>query len=116
MSSNSVATKVTHVAGPQMRSDMDRVMRYKLMGPGADEEPYDLFIVDEMTGFVRLFGILDREEIPSYMVSENPIMLINNVLALYYMMIIKGLVKSSVFHILSKSQTNRCCCPSTVVL
>ncbi|KAL4630981.1 desmoglein-2-like, partial [Arapaima gigas] len=41
-------------------------LRYFLGGAGADKDPVNLFIVNEATGFVRITGILDREQIPVY--------------------------------------------------
>ncbi|MEQ2213304.1 hypothetical protein XENOCAPTIV_012658, partial [Xenoophorus captivus] len=39
---------------------------YFLTGPGVDEDPKGRFAVDRDTGFVRVFSILDREEIAQY--------------------------------------------------
>ena len=69
MLSNSVVTKVTCVPDLQIRSDMDGTMYYTLLGHGASEEPYNLFVVEETTGQVRIFNVLDREERASYIVS-----------------------------------------------
>lgn len=44
-------------------------MEYYLSGPGADKPPFNLFVVDHDTGFVRITGILDREKYPYYNVS-----------------------------------------------
>lgn len=55
----------------QIRSDnevMDEV-RYSLSGAGADKPPYNLFVVDPITGFVRITDKVDREKYPSYNVS-----------------------------------------------
>lgn len=55
----------------QIRSDKsgNTKLSYYLKGAGADQEPYNLFVVDEKTGFVKVTGILDREKIPGYNVS-----------------------------------------------
>lgn len=55
----------------QIRSDRDDGLPvvYYLKGPGADENPVNLFIVDEQ-GFVKITGFLDREEIAEYNVRE----------------------------------------------
>lgn len=44
-------------------------MRYSLKGVGADKEPFNLFVVNPENGFVRITGILDRENIAQYNVS-----------------------------------------------
>lgn len=44
-------------------------MLYSLKGKGADKYPFNLFVVDPDTGFVRVTGILDREVIDMYTVS-----------------------------------------------
>lgn len=45
-------------------------MDYFLTGEGANKPPYNLFIVDHNTGFVRITGIVDREEHPKFHVSH----------------------------------------------
>ncbi|XP_017544748.1 desmoglein-2-like [Pygocentrus nattereri] len=50
----------------QIGSDVGDNLRYTLKGPGADQPPYNLFVVDEKTGKVQITGILDREDISSY--------------------------------------------------
>ena len=72
MLSNSVVTKVTGVPDPQIRSDMSPIMFYTLLGPGASEPPHNLFVVDELNGKVRVYNVLDREEVPFYTVSAIP--------------------------------------------
>ncbi|KAF5900439.1 desmoglein-2-like, partial [Clarias magur] len=60
-------TKQTYIA--KIRSDKDieaKPFEYGLRGPGADREPYNLFVVNPKNGFVRITGILDRETIPQY--------------------------------------------------
>uniref|UniRef100_A0A8B9KST3 Si:ch73-74h11.1 n=1 Tax=Astyanax mexicanus TaxID=7994 RepID=A0A8B9KST3_ASTMX len=41
-------------------------VEYSLTGHGADKEPFNLFVVNPKNGFVRITGILDREEISQY--------------------------------------------------
>ncbi|KAK1795901.1 hypothetical protein P4O66_009008, partial [Electrophorus voltai] len=48
------------------RHTEDRPVEYFLKGPGADQKPYNLFVVDPKTGFVRITDILDREHIAQY--------------------------------------------------
>uniref|UniRef100_A0A3Q0QS60 Si:ch73-74h11.1 n=1 Tax=Amphilophus citrinellus TaxID=61819 RepID=A0A3Q0QS60_AMPCI len=52
----------------KIRSDKDSVekVEYFLSGEGADKKPFNLFVVDRLTGFVRVTGILDRENCPYY--------------------------------------------------
>uniref|UniRef100_A0A4W4DNE3 Cadherin domain-containing protein n=1 Tax=Electrophorus electricus TaxID=8005 RepID=A0A4W4DNE3_ELEEL len=53
----------------KIRSDRDsesRSLEYFLTGHGADKEPYNLFVVNPKNGFVRITGLLDREEISHY--------------------------------------------------
>ncbi|XP_066533207.1 desmoglein-2.1-like [Hoplias malabaricus] len=57
-------TKEDYVA--LIGSDLADKVRFTLKGPGADLPPYNLFVVEEDTGKIRLTGILDREEIPLY--------------------------------------------------
>lgn len=70
-SASSVVTQMPCVHNPQIRSDMDRqeTMYYSLMGHGANRAPLNLFVVEETTGLVRIFDILDREERDFYIVS-----------------------------------------------
>ncbi|XP_076873107.1 desmoglein-2.1-like isoform X2 [Brachyhypopomus gauderio] len=44
----------------------NRPVKYFLKGPGADQMPYNLFVVNPKTGFVRITDILDREHIAEY--------------------------------------------------
>nr|XP_055043265.1 desmoglein-2.1 [Misgurnus anguillicaudatus] len=46
----------------KIRSDMSESLYYTLKGPGADEPPIGLFVIDEQKGMVRLTRPLDREE------------------------------------------------------
>lgn len=46
---------------PQMKN-----LRYTLKGVGADQDPFNLFVVNPETGFVRITAILDRESIAQY--------------------------------------------------
>ncbi|XP_060773604.1 desmoglein-2.1-like isoform X3 [Neoarius graeffei] len=53
----------------KIRSDKDtgsKPFEYSLRGPGADKEPFNLFIVNPQNGFVRITGILDREKVSKY--------------------------------------------------
>ncbi|XP_054646035.1 desmoglein-2.1-like [Dunckerocampus dactyliophorus] len=52
----------------KIRSDKDRYsnVEYFLSGAGADRPPYNIFVVDPKSGFVRVTGILDREQYPSF--------------------------------------------------
>uniref|UniRef100_A0A3B5LDF3 Cadherin domain-containing protein n=1 Tax=Xiphophorus couchianus TaxID=32473 RepID=A0A3B5LDF3_9TELE len=52
----------------KIRSDRDKQRRveYSLTGAGADKPPFNLFVVDHNTGFIRITDILDREKYPSY--------------------------------------------------
>ncbi|CAG5896669.1 unnamed protein product [Menidia menidia] len=52
----------------KIRSDKENFTRviYSVTGPGVDEEPRNRFGVDAKTGFVKVFTILDREDIPIY--------------------------------------------------
>lgn len=52
----------------KIRSDKgdDRKITYSLTGPGVDQDPIGRFAVDRDTGFVKVFTILDREEIAKY--------------------------------------------------
>lgn len=49
-------------------------MRYSLKGVGADKEPFNLFVVNPENGYVRITGILDRESIAQYNVSQMAVM------------------------------------------
>lgn len=44
-------------------------MVYFLTGEGATKPPYNLFVVDHETGYVRITGIVDREKHPKFSVS-----------------------------------------------
>uniref|UniRef100_A0A3Q4G8P9 Si:ch73-74h11.1 n=1 Tax=Neolamprologus brichardi TaxID=32507 RepID=A0A3Q4G8P9_NEOBR len=59
-------THLEHIA--KIRSDKDQLemVQYFLSGEGADKNPINLFVVNRETGFVRITGILDRENCPSY--------------------------------------------------
>uniref|UniRef100_A0A3Q2D844 Desmoglein-2-like n=1 Tax=Cyprinodon variegatus TaxID=28743 RepID=A0A3Q2D844_CYPVA len=47
-------------------------VRYELKGKGADQYPFHVFVVDEK-GLVRVTKVLDREQIPVYNVSLQPL-------------------------------------------
>ena len=55
----------------QIRSDKEEEekVEYSLGGHGADKPPFNLFLVNPVNGFVRITGILDREERAEYNVS-----------------------------------------------
>ncbi|XP_051738539.1 desmoglein-2-like protein isoform X2 [Ctenopharyngodon idella] len=52
----------------KIRSDEETrtSIRYSLTGPGADSPPINLFTVDRDKGLVKIHGVLDREETPTY--------------------------------------------------
>uniref|UniRef100_A0A3Q3FSP1 Desmoglein-2-like n=1 Tax=Labrus bergylta TaxID=56723 RepID=A0A3Q3FSP1_9LABR len=52
----------------RIRSDKENFteIRYYLTGPGVDQPPEGVFQVDHKTGYVKIFSILDREQIPFY--------------------------------------------------
>lgn len=56
---------------PQIRSDHDksRSLRYSVTGPGADQPPNGIFIIDPISGELSVNKPLDREHIPSFHVS-----------------------------------------------
>lgn len=57
---------------PQIRSDHDktRALRYSVTGPGADQPPTSIFIIDPISGELSVNKPLDREHIPNFHVSE----------------------------------------------
>lgn len=57
---------------PQIRSDHDksRALRYSVTGPGADQPPTGIFIIDPISGELSVNKPLDREHIPNFHVSE----------------------------------------------
>ncbi|KAL2097293.1 hypothetical protein ACEWY4_006500 [Coilia grayii] len=59
-------TKKEYIA--KIRSDHETRsnIRYSLRGKGASEDPVNLFTVNSENGFVRIHGILDREETAYY--------------------------------------------------
>uniref|UniRef100_A0A3Q3X8L9 Cadherin domain-containing protein n=1 Tax=Mola mola TaxID=94237 RepID=A0A3Q3X8L9_MOLML len=52
----------------RIRSDKENhtQIMYFLSGPGVDETPKNVFGVDRVTGFVKIYSILDREKIAFY--------------------------------------------------
>lgn len=56
----------------QIRSDHDktRALRYSVTGPGADQPPTGIFIIDPISGELSVNKPLDREHIPNFHVSE----------------------------------------------
>lgn len=57
---------------PQIRSDHDknRSLRYSVTGPGADQPPTGIFIIDPISGELTVNKPLDREHIPNFHVSQ----------------------------------------------
>uniref|UniRef100_A0A8C6WZB5 Desmoglein 2 n=1 Tax=Neogobius melanostomus TaxID=47308 RepID=A0A8C6WZB5_9GOBI len=57
-----------NVLSPQIRSDKENFTKviYSLHGPGVDEPPRNRFGINSQTGYVKIYTILDREEIASY--------------------------------------------------
>lgn len=57
---------------PQIRSDHDksRALRYSVTGPGADQPPTGIFIIDPISGELSVNKPLDREHISNFHVSE----------------------------------------------
>lgn len=55
----------------QIQSDKDKsnTLRYSVTGPGADQNPTGLFIIDPITGYLSVTKPLDREHIPNFHVS-----------------------------------------------
>lgn len=55
----------------KIRSDFEDNfnIRYALQGIGANQAPFNVFVVDSQTGFIRVTKILDREEIDTYNLS-----------------------------------------------
>ncbi|XP_016387750.1 cadherin-2-like [Sinocyclocheilus rhinocerous] len=57
----------------KIRSDKEDVklknVRYSLKGVGADQQPFNLFVVNPENGYVRITGLLDRESIAQYNLS-----------------------------------------------
>ncbi len=50
-------------------------MKYSLKGVGADQDPFNLFVVNPKNGYVRITGLLDREKISQFNVSEIAVMM-----------------------------------------
>uniref|UniRef100_A0A3Q0S8E3 Desmoglein 2 n=1 Tax=Amphilophus citrinellus TaxID=61819 RepID=A0A3Q0S8E3_AMPCI len=59
-------TGLDHIA--KIRSDKEEFAKvlYYITGPGADQDPAGRFRIDHNTGYVRVYSILDREEIAFY--------------------------------------------------
>lgn len=55
----------------QIQSDKDKsnTLRYSVTGPGADQNPTGLFIIDAISGILSVTKPLDREHIPNFHVS-----------------------------------------------
>lgn len=58
----------------QIRSDRDknRVLRYSVTGPGADQPPNGIFIINSISGQLSVTKPLDREDISYFHVSLAP--------------------------------------------
>uniref|UniRef100_A0A3B3XUA9 Cadherin domain-containing protein n=1 Tax=Poecilia mexicana TaxID=48701 RepID=A0A3B3XUA9_9TELE len=58
----------------RIRSDRDknRVLRYSVTGPGADQPPTGIFIIDPLSGQLSVTKPLDREHIPNFHVRCAP--------------------------------------------
>lgn len=57
----------------QIYSDFDDGtgnVEYFLEGAGANQNPFNVFVIDHLSGLIRLTKVLDREEIPLYTVSK----------------------------------------------
>lgn len=58
----------------QIRSDRDknRMLRYSVTGPGADQFPSGIFIINPISGQLSVTKPLDREHISNFHVSPSP--------------------------------------------
>ena len=58
----------------QIRSDNDksRSLRYSVTGPGADQPPTSIFIINPISGELSVTKPLDRENIGNFHVSLEP--------------------------------------------
>lgn len=67
--------KINPFPSQQIRSDHDknRSLRYSVTGPGADQPPTGIFIIDPISGELSVNKPLDREHIPSFHVSLPPL-------------------------------------------
>ncbi|XP_055077211.1 uncharacterized protein LOC117394136 isoform X3 [Periophthalmus magnuspinnatus] len=63
---NTDYTDKEYIAKIRSDKDKDSKVEYFLTGAGADRPPFNLFVVDHETGFVRITAKLDREKFPSY--------------------------------------------------
>lgn len=56
----------------QIRSDKENYTKifYSLSGPGVNKPPLNVFRVDQNTGWVKIYSILDREERAEYNVKK----------------------------------------------
>lgn len=61
---------VVFVFAFQIRSDKENFtkIKYELHGCGVDQDPTGRFAVDQNTGYVKVYTILDREEFSTYYV------------------------------------------------
>ncbi|XP_037537239.1 cadherin-2 [Nematolebias whitei] len=77
----------------RIRSDHDKkqILRYSVMGPGADQPPFAIFTIDPISGELAVNKPLDREHIPNFHLRahavdlngnqvENPIDIVINVI------------------------------------
>ncbi|MEQ2271592.1 hypothetical protein XENORESO_006419, partial [Xenotaenia resolanae] len=66
LTENTNYTHLEFIAKIRSDKDKDSKVEYYLTGAGADKPPFNLFVVDHNTGFIRITDILDREKYPSY--------------------------------------------------
>ncbi|KAM6921201.1 desmoglein-2.1-like [Xenentodon cancila] len=66
LTENNDYTHLEFIAKIRSDREQEEKVEYFLTGAGADRPPYNLFVVDRNTGFVRVTGMLDREKCPSY--------------------------------------------------
>uniref|UniRef100_H3CYP7 Si:ch73-74h11.1 n=1 Tax=Tetraodon nigroviridis TaxID=99883 RepID=H3CYP7_TETNG len=59
-------TQKTSIAKIHSDQQAHTKVEYYLTGPGADEPPVNLFVVDRGTGSVRITGVVDREQYPFF--------------------------------------------------
>lgn len=52
---------------------MKHIVRYRITGPGADEPPAGIFIMDPVSGELSVMKSLDREQRPSFQVRQSAI-------------------------------------------
>lgn len=90
----------------QIRSDKEDVAKinYFLSGPGCDEPPIGRFGVDKDTGKVKVYSILDREEIAFYRVRAHTYILFCRIWGIYkhvFKLYIEEMLRLSVLSLFS---------------